>query len=197
MFNVKGENIMKNRSKITGCLIVFLFSALFFCFNIAVADTIVFKDGTKMEVKIAWQEGNVVKTERYGGIVSFPMSKVDRIVKGEYNYLEENKKPEPELPKDRVGEIPEFLQIKAFSTKIVESSDDYVYVSWTARMDSEKACKVMLSICFYDNEGNVVDKDLEEAQLGLGTNSAADMTMIKGSIYKKVSSSGINVKELE
>ncbi len=188
---------MKNRSKIPGCPFVFLFSALFFCFNIAVADTIVFKDGTKMEVKIAWQEGNVVKTERYGGVVSFPMSKVDRIVKGEYNYLEENKKPEPELPKDRVGEIPEFLQVKAFSTKIVESSDDYVYVSWTTKMDSEKACKVMISINFYDKDGNILDKDLEEAKLGLGTNSAADMTMIKTSLYKKVNSTGINVKEQE
>ncbi len=45
------------------------------------ADIIHFKDGKKIEVEGAWEEGGQVKCKRFGGVVSYPKSKVDRIEK--------------------------------------------------------------------------------------------------------------------
>lgn len=189
--------MMKKRSKqkIT-CFTALFIAMLLLCLNTSYADTIVFKDGTKMEVKTAWQEGNQVKTEKYGGIVSYPMSKIERIVKGEYNYLEENNKSsaKPQVS-DKVDNIPEFIKIKSFSTKIIESSDDFVYVSWEARIFSEKAGKILISINFRDRGNGIINKDLKEAELGLGENTVTDMTMVKTDMYKKVQNTGISIKE--
>ena len=43
------------------------------------AETIVFKDGKRIQVDQVWEEGNFIKCIRFGGEVSYPKSKVERI----------------------------------------------------------------------------------------------------------------------
>lgn len=45
------------------------------------ADTIFFKDGKTVETRQAWEEGNMIKCYRFGGIVSYPKDSVLRIEK--------------------------------------------------------------------------------------------------------------------
>ena len=45
------------------------------------ADTIIFKDGKQVETRQAWEEGDMIKCYRYGGIVSYPKDSVSRIEK--------------------------------------------------------------------------------------------------------------------
>lgn len=187
---------MKKTQKNLYCLTVILFSVLFFNVNTAPADTIIFKDGTKIEVDTVWQDGDLAKTEKYGGIVSYPMSKIEKIVKGDIDYLEEQrKKAQAAAPKDKIDTVPEFIQVKEFSTKVVESSDEYVYVSWKTKIYSEKAGKVLISINFYNPQNQAVNNDLKEINLSLGDNVVADMAMISGDVYKNVSATGISIKE--
>lgn len=187
---------MEKTQKRFCCLIIVLFSVLFFRVNIAPADTIIFKDGTKIEADMVWQDGDQVKTERYGGIVSYPMSKIEKIVKGDIDYLaDQKKKSQAPAPKDKIDSVPEFIQVKEFSTKVVESSDEVVYVSWKTKIYSEKAGKALISINFYNSKGEAVNNDLKEVNLSLGNNSVADMAMINGDVYKNVAATGISIKE--
>ena len=187
---------MEKTQKRFCCLIIVLFSVLFFRVNIAPADTIIFKDGTKIEADMVCQDGDQVKTEKYGGIVSYPMSKIEKIVKGDIDYLEEQRKQsQAATPQDRVDNVPEFIQVKAFSSKVVESSDEAVYVSWKTTVYSEKAGKVLISIDFYNQQGQSVNNDLKEVTLALGNNSVTDIAMVNTDVYKHVTVTGISIKE--
>ena len=55
-------------------------SILFFLIAaVSHADTIIFKDGRQVETINAWEEGNQVKCERFGTVVGYPRSTVERI----------------------------------------------------------------------------------------------------------------------
>lgn len=45
----------------------------------AQADTVVFKNGKRIDVEQAWEEGAFIKCIRFGGEISYPKSKVERI----------------------------------------------------------------------------------------------------------------------
>ncbi|MCP4221307.1 MAG: formylglycine-generating enzyme family protein, partial [bacterium] len=65
------------------------------------ADIIYFKDGRKVVTKNAWVDENSVKCERFGGVVSYPKSQVDRI-EMEIDPLNASERPKPKAvpPKD-------------------------------------------------------------------------------------------------
>jgi hypothetical protein len=70
--------ILKNRFWI----VLFVFSSmlpLLSFSSISYADIVHFKDGRKIEVARAWEEGGQVKCERFGSVVGYPLSMVERI----------------------------------------------------------------------------------------------------------------------
>ena len=58
---------------------VWLFAGIICLPSIVFAETIVFKNGKSIEVEQVWEEGSVIKCIRFGGEVSYPKSKVERI----------------------------------------------------------------------------------------------------------------------
>ncbi len=74
-----------------------LYISLLMIFPFAVeADVIFFKDGKKINVDEAWEEGDQIKCKRFGGIVSYSKSGVERIEKEERRV--EEKKSAPIIP---------------------------------------------------------------------------------------------------
>ena len=51
--------------------------------SFASADVIIFKDGRKIETERAWEEEGQIKCYRYGGIVGYPKTQVERIIEGQ------------------------------------------------------------------------------------------------------------------
>jgi len=47
------------------------------------ADTLVFKDGAKVEAEAYWMDGQTLKYQKYGAVVGTPLEKVERIIKSD------------------------------------------------------------------------------------------------------------------
>ena len=83
---------------------------------VAKGDVIHFKDGRKVQVTQAWEEGSQVKCERFGGIIGYPKSTVDRIERGATVTEEEKKTIEPSGRPETAGDnkLAKDLAEKAF-----------------------------------------------------------------------------------
>jgi len=60
--------------------ILFIILTLSFC-NIAGADTIVLKNGRRIEVEKAWEDGGQIKGLVYGATIGYPKDQVKNIVR--------------------------------------------------------------------------------------------------------------------
>lgn len=83
--------------KMKGLLIALLLIVTLSSF--ASADVIIFKDGRKIETERAWEEEGQIKCYRYGGIVGYPKTQVERIEKEE---LEKEKAIVPAIRRKEV-----------------------------------------------------------------------------------------------
>lgn len=63
-------------------ILTFFFLALYAGSSQTVADTIYFKDGSKVETEQTWEEGDQVKCRRFGGEVTYSKKDVERIERG-------------------------------------------------------------------------------------------------------------------
>lgn len=88
------------RFKVDVFFLLFL-SAIFN--DIAFADTIYFKNGTRLDVPKAWRDGSFIKTELYGAEQKYPINEVEKIVKAD---LPKEEEPPPTVEKEQTKKPP-------------------------------------------------------------------------------------------
>ena len=55
----------------------FLFMFLFA--SVTYADTIFFRNGSRLDIEETWEEGGYIKCEMYGVVVSYPKKDIERV----------------------------------------------------------------------------------------------------------------------
>ena len=85
---------------------VLLFLILALLSPSASADVIVFKNGEKIHVEKAWEEGDQIKASVYGGVVGYPKGIIRKIEKENPDAKSEGIVPD-ETGRDRTGSMKE------------------------------------------------------------------------------------------
>jgi len=76
--------------------IICLFSAIVLVSVCAYADVVYLKNGRKIEAEKVWEDGGQIKVRKYGSVIGYPMSAVERI-----EQLETPAEPSPPVPEPK------------------------------------------------------------------------------------------------
>lgn len=97
---------------------------------------------------------------------------------------------------ENMGTTKNYFQITETKSKIVESDETYVELSWYAKIQSANTCKATIRITFHDKTGFEVDSDiLFDVYIKAGENTITHISTIKSNLYRNITNYRISVNK--